>query len=132
MDWAKAFAAFFGRLEPKVDGTKVRPLVLAWISRAGRFEVRWGEEGRFDNSLFRNGVVCVRLARYGVLPFVGLMVRWSGSVVAKSYLQTYWGPKLNGEIAIAPRFRIQSDESAAGGTWGPNHGQAIAWEEGPK
>lgn len=132
MGLGKSIAGVLGRLEPTVPAERVHPLVLAWLSRAGTLHVRWGEEGRFDNSLFRNGVICVRLSRWGVVPFVGLMVRWSGSVTSKAYLQTYWGPKLSGDIALAPRFRIQSDESAAGGTWGPNFGQARGWEEGPK
>ena len=65
--------------------------------------------------------------------FVGVGIRWSGkNPTAREFLQTYIGPKLNGEWAVVPRFRIQSDLSASNGTTGPNYGQAIGWDAGTK
>jgi hypothetical protein len=74
-------------------------------------------------------------------PFVGLFcfqLRWSGSTTVRSRVQTYIGPKCwldpeNGaEVALFPRFRIQSDVSSAIGTSTPNTDQAQGWEFGPK
>lgn len=75
-------------------------------------------------SLFRNGLVYVRL-----LWPLGLFIhlRWCGSC-RRAFLQAGIGWKLNGRFAIL--FRVQSDDSAAAGTSGPNYGQAPGWFEG--
>lgn len=65
--------------------------------------------------------------------FVGLGIRWAGKNPSKKeYMQTYIGVKLNGEWAIVPRFRIQSDLSAEAGTTGANYGNAYGWDAGTK
>ena len=87
-----------------------------------------------SESLFYNGAIIIRV----MFPFfVGIGIRWSekGVVIfgkSRAFLQTYIGIKLNGEWAVMPRFRIQSDESAARGTSGANHGQATGWNAGTK
>src|SRR4030067_3421167 len=83
-----------------------------------------------SESLFYNGALFIRV----MFPFfVGIGIRWAGKdVTAREFLQTYIGIKLNGEWAVMPRFRIQSDESAARGTTGPNHDQARGWKAGTK
>ena len=155
----RKLAEVFGRFEPRLQSDDVWPLLLLWVSRTGAVNVRWGERGRFDNSLFRNGVFCFRLSVlhpmwsiFGLLTvywfyrdvsawfayavvlfvFVGVHVRWSGSIADRSYVQAYVGPKLSGDMALMPRVRVQSDATAARGTWGPNAGQAVGWGEGPK
>lgn len=81
-------------------------------------------------SLFYNGAIFVRV----MFPFfIGIGIRWAGKDINKrEFLQTYIGIKLNGEWALMPRFRRQSDVSAAKGTTGPNYGQAIGWNAGTK
>jgi hypothetical protein len=65
--------------------------------------------------------------------FWGVGIRWAGKDPSKpEFAQAYIGPKLNGEWAVAPRIRIQSDGSAAAGTTGANYGQAVGWNEGNK
>lgn len=85
---------------------------------------KWVPWIRFDNgtSLYYNGLVFIRVA----LPFwIGLHIRFG-----KRYLQAGIGWKLNGRFGLI--FRIQTDESAAEGTHGPNYGQAKGFECGPK
>lgn len=98
-------------------------------------------------SLFRNGLVYARLLFPGGLPalllvWVGLYaltgwlvpvglflhVRWCGAGCRRAFLQTGFGWKLNGRFGIL--LRIQSDDSAAAGVYGPNLGQAAGWREG--
>jgi len=81
-------------------------------------------------SLYYNGVFFLRL----MLPFyIGIMIRWSGSTVKKSFLQTHIGWRLSGVPAIT--FRVQSDKSGFESNKGPefdNHGQATGWKCGTK
>ena len=81
-------------------------------------------------SLYYNGVFFLRL----MLPFyIGIMIRWSGSTVKKSFLQTHIGWRLSGVPAVT--FRIQSDKSGFESNKGPefdNHGQATGWKCGTK
>lgn len=88
-----------------------------------RLAVRVGS-GCQTRSLFRNGLVYVRL----LWPFgLFLHVRWCGSC-RRAFLQAGVGWKLNGRFAVL--MRVQSDDSAAVGVYGPNTGQAQGWREG--
>lgn len=83
--------------------------------------------GSHIRSLYYNALLFVRVN----LPFgIFFGVRWSGRTDHKAFLHVGLGWKLNGTFAMT--FRIQSDETAARGTNGPNVGQAIGWEGGPK
>jgi hypothetical protein len=92
----------------------------------------WGARVSFGGdatrSLYYNGALFVRFNfPFGI--FVG--IRWSGKDTSrKEFLHLGFGHKLNGDFAAT--FRIQSDDSAAGGTYGPNVGQAKGWEGGTK
>ena len=92
----------------------------------------WGARlsfgGDATRALYYNAALFVRFN----LPFgIFIGVRWAGNDPAKKeYLQLGLGTKLNGDFAAT--FRIQSDESAAAGTTGPNVGQAAGWNGGPK
>ena len=80
-----------------------------------------------DGSLYHNGAFFLRLA----LPFwIGLGIRWSGTGKGREYFQFGIGWKRNGQAGL--NIRVQSDDSAAAGTTGPNYGQAIGWSEGHK
>ena len=74
-----------------------------------------------DRSLFYNGVWSVRLT----FPF-GIWVHVKPTIDLR--LQAGAGWKLNGRFAVL--LRVQTDESAAAGTHGPNHGQASGWDRG--
>lgn len=56
------------------------------------------------------------------------MRRWTDTG-RRQYIQYGKGIKINGRWAGT--FRIQSDDSSAKGTWGPNYGQAKGWDFGP-
>ena len=79
--------------------------------------------GKHDESLYYNGFLFIRV----MLPFfVGVHIRWSGDPETdRQYLQTHFGWKKNGDLAIT--FRIQNDTSSAAGTYGKNVGQAQRW-----
>lgn len=113
-----------------------------------------------DKSLFYNGALYVRLMTLGVksipvqailaaalvtlfgvshwwllagLSFVGFGFRWAGdNPERREFLQSYIGWKGNGDAAIFPRLRFQSDVSAANGDRFPNAGQAFGWQDGTK
>jgi hypothetical protein len=84
--------------------------------------------GSHTNSLFYNAALFVRFnLPFGI--FVG--IRWAGKYPARNeFFQAGIGYKLNGDFG-AP-LRVQSDNSAAGGTAGPNVGQAAGWSAGTK
>src|SRR3990170_45540 len=88
-----------------------------------RLTVSFGRKN--TTSLYYNGVFYLRL----MLPFyIGIMIRWSGSIVKKSFLQTHIGWRLSGVPAVT--FRIQSDKSGVESNKGPefnNHNQAQRW-----
>lgn len=118
--------------------TRVVPLVMVTLGFLTEREVK-GETfrsigGRVDilesstRSLYRNGIVCVRV----MLPFfVGVFLRWRwDDTTAKSFLTMHAGWKLSGELGFA--LRVQSDESSARGTTGPNAGQAWGLSDGDK
>lgn len=78
-------------------------------------------------SLYMNGLVFARVA----LPFfVSIMIRWGGKDCRRAFLQLHLGWKLNGRLAVV--FRVQGDESAAGGMDFPNVGQAQGFADGGK
>lgn len=125
----------FSTFEEKFDISpeKVKPLVSMCLGfkRDGKWKLGWvafGEDKTY--SLFYNGILFIRI----MFPFfIGLGIRWSGTGEGREFMQTYLpGWKLNGQVALFPRFRIQSDKSAATGTTGPNIGQASGWNEGTK
>lgn len=74
-----------------------------------------------DESLFMNGVWFVRLT----LPF-GIWLHLKPTINLRFQCGIGW--KGNGRFALT--FRFQSDEEAARGVLGPNHGQARGWERG--
>jgi len=84
--------------------------------------------GSHTKSLFYNAALFVRFN----LPFgIFLGIRWAGKDPSrKEFFQCGLGHKLNGDFAAT--FRFQSDDSAAGGTYGPNVGQASGWSAGTK
>jgi hypothetical protein len=73
------------------------------------------------DSLFYNAPIFIRV----MWPFVGIMIRWSGSSTKRAYFQCGIGWKLNGRFA--PIFRFQSDPSAAIGMDAPNPDQGFGW-----
>jgi hypothetical protein len=84
--------------------------------------------GSHTKSLYYNAMFFLRFN----LPF-GLFIgiRWAGKdPYSKEFAQAGIGTKLNGDFALT--LRVQSDASAAGGTTGPNVGQAIGWNQGEK
>ena len=87
---------------------------------------RWhGDSAESRQSLFRNGVLFVRLLR----PFgVFVMLRWGGKNASPAFLQAGIGWKLNGRFGLL--LRLQSDASAAAGVTGPNLGQAVGFARG--
>jgi hypothetical protein len=107
---------------------------LFTICLGAKYRDGWGGHiglGKADSdSLFYNGALFIRV----MFPFfIGVGIRWAGKdATAREFLQTYIGIKLNGEWAVMPRFRIQSDGSAAAGTTGANYGQAVGWNAGNK
>ena len=113
-----------------ISPDKVKPLISSAVGfkEEDKWKLGWVAVGDDKTqSLFYNGVFFVRV----MFPFfVGFGVRWSGSTDKRAFLQSYLGWKLNGEFSVV--FRIQSDESAAGGYTGPNTGQARGWENGTK
>lgn len=121
-------------LQSRVPEKFILPLFSVCLGYKKKSDGKWGGNVAFGKdktmSLFYNGMFYVRV----MLPFfVGLQIRWAGKDInAQEYLQTYLGIKLNGEWAVIPRFRIQSDVSAGNGTTGPNYGQATGWNEGTK
>lgn len=85
--------------------------------------IRTGNRCTTD-SLFRNGLIYLRLTR----PFgIFIHLRWC-AFCRRAFLQTGFGWKLNGRIAVL--LRIQSDQSAADGVHGHNFGQAVGFAEG--
>ena len=81
--------------------------------------------GKHDNSLYYNGILFIRV----MLPFfIGIHIRWSGSTTKKSLMQVHIGWKKNGDFAVT--FRIQSDATAAAGTYGRNFNHAQGWNCG--
>src|SRR4030067_2420623 len=119
-------------LNTRVPEKYIFPLFT--ICLGAKYKNGWGGHiglGKTDSdSLFYNGALFIRV----MFPFfIGIGIRWAGKdVTAREFLQTYIGIKLNGEWAVMPRFRIQSDESAARGTTGPNPDQARGWKAGTK
>lgn len=80
---------------------------------------------KHTDSLLYNGVLFFRFS----LPFlICLKIRWSGSTTKKAFMDIIIGWKHNGELATT--FRIQSDESSAAGTSGPNVNQHTGWKCG--
>jgi len=80
---------------------------------------------KHSQSLLYNGLVFFRVS----LPFlICLKIRWSGSTTKKSYMDFIIGWKHNGDLAIT--FRIQSDQTSAAGTYGPNVNQHMGWKCG--
>lgn len=96
------------------------------------FRRLWGAHiafgGSHTSSLYYNGMLFLRFNfPFGV--FVG--IRWAGKdPSADEFWQAGFGYKLNGDFAST--MRVQSDESAAQGTYGPNSGQARGWAGGTK
>lgn len=62
--------------------------------------------------------------------YIGVGVRWRGRGEGREFAQAHLGWRLNGQFGVA--FRVQSDDTAARGTTGPNYGQAPGWREGTK
>lgn len=123
------------KLAPLVDRLNIDPrYVVRVVSGCFGFRtqkgwaVGWLAFGNaMSESLYYNGMLYFRVC----LPFwIGLGVRWRGTGVGKEYWQGGLGWKTNGQFGA--NFRIQSDESAAAGTTGPNYGQAVGWNEGTK
>jgi hypothetical protein len=125
------------RLAPHVDRLNIRPewvipLVCVAIGFRAVRRGGWGAKiiiGASDSdiALYHNAIVFARL----MLPFwLGLGMRWRGRGHGKEFWQFGLGWKPNGQFGV--NWRIQSDASAARGTTGPNHGQAVGWWEGPK
>jgi hypothetical protein len=88
---------------------------------------RWGARltvgGGDEKSLYWNAALFIRVnAPFGL---------WIGARLGANRLfQTGIGYKLSGYLGA--NFRIQTDESAAAGTTGPNSGQERGWQDGPK
>lgn len=103
-----------------IDSDCVHTLFRAGICK----HEKWVPWILFDNgtSLFYNGLVFIRVS----MPFwIGIHIRFG-----ERFLQAGLGWKLNGRFGAI--FRVQTDESAAEGTHGPNYGQAKGYECGPK
>jgi hypothetical protein len=78
-----------------------------------------------NDSLFYNGILFIRFNwPFGIFGSFRWAKDWR-----RSFLQTGLGYKLNGRFGAT--IRLQSDESAAEGTSGPNYGQAKGFEYGP-
>lgn len=128
-----------------LDTGSIGSIAGAWLFRE---DGRWHFMPRItgEQSLFYNAVFFVRYANcapalvaqalaafitgwWWLLLFgVFASVRWSSSETAKALLQVGAGWKLNGRIAVL--FRVQSDESSAAGSSGPNYGQARGFDYG--
>lgn len=81
-----------------------------------------------DVSLFYNGLWMARVVGvHGSAIPRGVFLHVRPTATGKR-IQIGLGWKLNGRFTIT--FRVQSDESAARGTHGPNVGQAVGWERG--
>jgi hypothetical protein len=99
-----------------------RPIVRGVIG--AKVFLFWSDD---DRSLYHNAAFFFRF----MLPFwIGLGIRWRGRGHGKEFFQCGIGWRRNGQFSA--NFRIQSDDSAARGTTGPNYGQARCWWEGPK
>lgn len=124
-----------------LDPRRVKSLLtLAWgfeepYGYGGQLVYQWtwlpmvglGKDSE-TQSLFYNAMLFVRIMWPS---FIGVGIRWGGrGGKRREFLQVYAGWKLNGRLGAA--FRIQSDESGARGTMGPNSGQATGWRYGPK
>lgn len=107
-----------------IDDKYVKSIGIAWLFKeCGQWDFKPLVTG--NDSLFYNAVFFLRLA----LPFgIFFGFRWSSSSTKKALMQCGIGWKLNGRLAVL--FRIQSDESAAQGTSGPNYGQATGFNYG--
>lgn len=104
-----------------IDSESIYSLFRCGICRNENLWHAWGTTDT-GSSLFYNGAVFVRV----MLPFwIGIHIRFG-----KRYLQAGLGWKLNGRFGII--CRIQTDESSAQGTHGPNYGQASGWDCGTK
>jgi len=108
-----------------IDDTYVKSVGIAWLFKEGG---KWKFIPRItgQQSLFFNAVFFLRFS----LPFgVFFSFRWSSATDKKSLLQTGFGWKLNGRLAVL--LRIQSDISSAKGVTGPNVNQAVGFSYGP-
>ena len=107
-----------------IDSDYVKSVGVAWLFKENG---EWVFKPRITgkDSLYYNAVFFVRLC-FAPGMFIG--VRWSNSSVKKSLWQFGIGWKINGRFAMT--FRIQSDESSAKGTTGPNYGQATGFNYG--
>ena len=108
-----------------IDDTYVKSVGIAWLFKEGG---KWKFIPRItgQQSLFFNAVFFLRFS----LPFgVFFSFRWSSATDKKSLLQTGFGWKLNGRLAVL--LRIQSDISSAKGVTGPNVNQAVGFCYGP-
>jgi len=108
-----------------IDDTYVKSVGIAWLFKEGG---KWKFIPRItgQQSLFFNAVFFLRFS----LPFgVFFSFRWSSATDKKSLLQTGFGWKLNGRLAVL--LRIQSDISSAKGVTGPNVNQAVGFYYGP-
>lgn len=123
------------RLAPYVDKRNMDPanwiplvcVALGYKTQAGKWGgfVLFGDSDK-DGSLYHNAMFFFRLA----WPWIGLGIRWRGTGQGREYFQFGIGWKRNGQLGL--NIRVQSDDSAAEGTTGPNFGQAFGWAEGHK
>lgn len=107
-----------------LDTDEVLSIGFAWLFKENG---KWNFLPRItgNTSLFYNAALFLRLS----LPLgIFASVRWSSSTTKKALLQTGFGWKLNGRIAVL--LRIQSDATSAAGSSGPNYGQSGGFEYG--
>jgi hypothetical protein len=107
---------WFDRLNNRlaIDVDRMKTL-FAWASDVE------GTHRPDDTSLFWNGVLMFRLC----WP-LGIWLHVKPTIYTR--IQAGVGYKLNGRLGLT--LRVQSDESAARGTHGPNLGQATGWARG--
>mgnify|MGYP001583980010 CR=1 FL=1 len=104
-----------------LDVESIIPLIRGGICKNENIWHMWASRDA-GTSLYYNGLVFFRL----MFPFwIGIHIRFG-----KRFLQTGIGWKLNGRFALL--FRIQTDESSAEGTHGPNYGQSVSYDCGTK
>jgi len=96
--------------------------------------IGWGRD-RCD-SLYYNAPFYLRImvAKHWIPVYVGLMIRWSGSTTKRAYVQTHFGPRLSGKMAITLRFPTDETDviSNTGDPTRNNYGHAVGWECGHK
>lgn len=107
-----------------IDGDWVSSIGIAWMFKE---DGKWCFMPRItgEKSLFFNAVFFLRVS----IPFgIFASFRWSSSTTNKALFQTGIGWKLNGRLGLL--LRIQSDETSAAGSTGPNYDQSTGFEYG--